>query len=112
MIAQDGGDGSLDDFKGIKLTNEKVMDKLYKNAAPGSDLNLSKDEITMFKKCKTHEEVENCLRRVFLDRFRAYKKNGLAGIKPYARSRKEFSPGDELKTQGSGENATKVLPSL
>ena len=107
MIAEDGGDGSLDDFKGIKLRNEKVMDKLYKNAAPGSDLNLSKDEIAMFKKCKTHEEVENCLRQVFLDRFRAYKKNGLAGIKPYARSKKEFSPGDELKTQ---LEAGKILP--
>merc|ERR1719203_857278 len=27
MIAEDGGDGSLEDFAGIKLTNEKVMGK-------------------------------------------------------------------------------------
>eukprot|EP01083_Nonionella_stella_P020219 56041_1 len=107
MIAEDGGDGSLDDFAGIKLTNEKVMDKLYQKAAPGSDLNLAKDEIDMFKKCKTHEEVESCLRQVLLDRFRAYKKSGLAGIKPYARSKKEFSAGDELKCQ---LKAGKVLP--
>lgn len=99
MIAEDGGEGSLEDFRGIKLTNGKVMDKLYQKAAPGSDLNLSKDEIDKFKKCKSHEEVEDCLRLVLLDRFRAYKKNGLAGIKPYARGKKEFSPGDELKSQ-------------
>mmetsp|Transcript_15129 Transcript_15129/g.32070 ORF Transcript_15129/g.32070 Transcript_15129/m.32070 type:complete len:323 (-) Transcript_15129:32-1000(-) len=107
MIAVDGGDGSLEDFKGIKLTNEKVMDKLYQKAAPGSDLNLSKDEIAKFKKCKSHEEVENCLRQVLLDRFRAYKKNGLAGIAPYARSKKEFSPGNELMGQ---LKAGRILP--
>lgn len=103
MIATDGGDGSLEDFAGIKLSpNEVTMDKLYSNAAPGSDLNLSKDEIETFKKLgkkATHEEIENCLRQVLLDRFRAYKKNGLAGIKPYARSKKEFSAGEELKNQ-------------
>ena len=107
MIAEDGGDGSLDDFAGITLTNAKVMDKLYTNAKSGSDLNLSKDEIAMFNKCKTHEEVEQCLRQVLLDRFRAYKKNGLGGIKPYARSKKEFSPGEELKSQIA---AGKLLP--
>lgn len=107
MIAEDGGDGSLDDFKGIKLTNEKVMDKLYLKAAPGSDLNLSKDEIALFKKCKTHDDVENCLRQVLLDRFRAYKKSGTAGIETYARSKKEFSAGDELLNQ---IKAGKILP--
>ena len=108
MIAEDGGDGSLEDFAAIKLSpNEKVMYKLYQKAAPGSDLNLSKDEIAMFKKCKTHEEVEQTLRQVLLDRFRAYKKSGLSGIKPYARSKKEFSAGDELKSQ---IKAGKVLP--
>lgn len=103
MIATDGGDGTLEDFAGIELSpNEVTMDKLYSNAAPGSDLNLSKDEIETFKKLgkkATHEEIENCLRQVLLDRFRAYKKNGLAGIKPYARSKKEFSSGEELKNQ-------------
>ena len=103
MIATDGGEGSLEDFAGIKLSpNEATMDKLYSNAAPGSDLNLSKDEIDAFKKLgkkATHEEIENCLRQILLDRFRAYKKNGLAGIKPYARSKKEFSAGEELKNQ-------------
>lgn len=107
MIAEDGGEGSLDDFKGIKLTNEKVMDKLYQKAAPGSDLNLSKDEIALFKKCKTHDDVENTLRQVLLERFRAYKKEGLKGIKPYARSKKEFSPGEELANQ---IKAGKILP--
>jgi hypothetical protein len=103
MIATDGGDGSLEDFADLKLSpNEATMDKLYTNAAPGSDLNLSKDEIEMFKKLgkkPTHEEIENCLRKILLERFRAYKKSGLAGIEPYARSKKEFSAGEELKNQ-------------
>ena len=99
MIAVDGGLGSLEDFSGIKLTNEKVVGKLYRSAAPGSDLKLSKDEIPMFKDCKTHDEVENALRKVLLDRFRAYKRHGLDGIKPYARSKKEFSPGEEMRSQ-------------
>lgn len=99
MIAEDGGDGSLDDFSGIILSNEKVMEKLYRSAAKGSDLNLAKDEIAMFKKCTSHEEVEHCLRQILLDRFRAYKANGLAGIKPYARGMKEFSTAEELKSQ-------------
>lgn len=106
MIAGDGGEGSLDDFKGIKLS-AKGMDKLYQKAAPGNDLNLAVDEISMFKQCKNHEEVENCLRQVLLARFRAYKKNGLAGIKNYARKKKGFSPGDELKNQ---IKAGKILP--
>merc|ERR1740121_464050 len=83
------------------------MDKLYQKAAPGSDLNLSKDEIARFQKCKTHAEVEALLRQVLLERFRAYKKSGLKGIAPYARSKKEFSPGDEL---GAQMRAGKLLP--
>jgi|EP00970_Alexandrium_tamarense_P011093 hypothetical protein len=103
MIAADGGDGSLDDFAGIKLDKNAItLDKLYQNAAPGSDLNLSKDEIDKFKKLgkkASHEDIEKCLRQILLDRFHAYKKDGLSGIKPYARSKKEFSSGNELKYQ-------------
>ena len=40
MIAQDGGDGSIEDFSGVKLDpNGDVMDKLYHDAKAGSDLN-------------------------------------------------------------------------
>jgi hypothetical protein len=105
MIAEDGGDGSLDDFKGIEIS-EKFADS-YKKAAPGSEFNLSKDEIALFKKCKSHDDVENCLRQILLDRFRAYKKDGLAGIKPYTRGKKESSPKDEFRGQ---INAGKILP--
>jgi len=107
MIAVDGGMGSLEDFIGIKLSNGKVMDKLYQSAAPGSDLNLSMEEIPVFKNCKTHEDVEDALRRVLLDRFRAYKRHGLDGIKPYARSKKVFSVGGELRSQ---VEAGRILP--
>ena len=103
MIAEDCGDGSLEDFAGVKLDpNSNVMDKLYHDAKAGSDLNLSSDEIKMFKQLgnkATHNEIEQCLRRVLLNRFREYKKKGLTGIPSYARSKKEFSVGDELKHQ-------------
>ena len=103
MIAEDGGDGCLEDFAGVRLEpNGAAMMKLYSAAKPGSDLNLSKDEIEKFKKLSkgaTHSDIENCLRQILLDRFRSYKKNGLAGIQPYARSKKEFLPGGELKQQ-------------
>ncbi|KAL7506881.1 hypothetical protein ACHAXN_005479, partial [Cyclotella atomus] len=68
MIAEDGGDGSLDDFKGVKLNpNSDVMDKLYNDAKAGSDLNLSSDEIEAFNvlgKKASHDEIEQCLRQV------------------------------------------------
>lgn len=97
MIATDGGDGCLSDFDGLKLSNSSVMDKLYKKAAPGSDLNLSKVEIAKFKGLKSHEDIETCLKSVLLARFRSYKKSGLAGMAPYARSKKDFSVSDEVK---------------
>ena len=156
MIAEDGGDGSLEDFAGVKLDpNSDVMDKLYHDAKAGSDLNLSTEEINKFKqldKKASHEQIEQCLRQVLLDRFRAYKRNGLvrctihyiirfndanvlprcipydsvklnkplyyltknatihcskcvllylfqAGISSYARGKKDFSVGQELKHQ-------------
>ena len=97
MIATDGGEGCLADFDGLKLSNSSVMDKMYKKAAPGSDLNLSKVEIAKFKGLKSHEEIETCLKEVLLARFRSYKKSGLAGMAPYARSKKEFSVADEVR---------------
>ena len=99
MIAVDGGLGSMDDFSCMKLSNySKVMNKLYKAASPGSDLNLSKEEIFMFQQRK--EDVEKCLHQVLLDRYRAYKQYGLKGIQPYARSsRNNFYPGEELRAQ-------------
>lgn len=102
MIAEDGGDGSLDDFSEIKLEpNGANMTKTYLKAAAGSAVNLSKEEIALFKKLKGKDQVdvEECLRQILLDRFRAYKKNGLAGVKSYARSKKEFNAGDELENQ-------------
>lgn len=107
MIAVDGGMGSLGDFKGIKLSNGRSVDKLYRSASPGSNLNLSEDEIPIFANCTTHDEVEEALRRILLDRYRAYRRHGLGGIKPYARSRNKFSPGDELRSQVV---ADRILP--
>ena len=103
MIAEDGGDGSIEDFAGVKLgPNSDVMDKLYHDAKAGSDLNLASDEVQMFRqlgKKASHSEIEQCLRQLLLNRFRSYKQNGLAGIAPYARGKKDISVGEELKHQ-------------
>lgn len=99
MIAVDCGLGSIDDFS-FKLSNYSkiMMNKLYKSASPGSDLNLSQEEIVMFQNRK--EDVEICLHQVLLDRYRAYKQYGLKGIQPYARSSTtNFYPGVELHAQ-------------
>ena len=102
MIAVDGGMGSLEDFRDIELSNDGALERPYRSASssPGTNLNLSADEIPHFASCETRDEVEDALRRILLNRYRAYRHHGLDGIKPYARRNgREFSPGDELRSQ-------------
>ena len=59
----------------------KIGDELVKDlveATPGSDLNLSRDEIASFNKPKGSErkQVENALREMLLQRYRSYKEKG------------------------------------
>ena len=93
------GNGLIQDFDGVKLdSNNDVMKKTYLNASPGSDLNLSQEEINAFNNLNGTGEVEEQFRSMLLDRYRAYRKNGLSGIPPYRRSGgKDYHPSDDLR---------------
>ncbi len=64
--------------------------RAYRSARPGTDLNLSNDEIADFQGLggdAETPEVEAEVRGALLDRLEAYRARGLDGIAPYARRR-------------------------
>lgn len=96
--------GTLEDFANVVLEpNTSVMLQEYLNAGPGSTLNLSNQEIQGWKALRVsrgneRERVEKHLREMLLERYLAYRENGLDGIQPYVRSSgKEYYPGQELR---------------
>ena len=99
-----------------KLTLEpgaQARAQAYLNAEPGSDLNLSSEEIAAFDKLGSNAEaaaVEQALRSALLARLQAYQAKGLAGAAPYARGDgKTRSPADDLR---SATRASKRLQKL
>lgn len=89
----------IPDFEGVKLDDKKnTMKQSYINASPGSDLNLSQEEIDSFNNLNDTEQVEDQFRSMLLDRYRAYRKSGLDGIAPYRRKGgKDYQPNQDLK---------------
>ena len=71
---------------------------LFAKAVPDSKLNLSKMDIQRFKGVNSDPAtVSLVLREMLRARYESYRKNGLAGIAPYARGWfKESSPAKEL----------------
>ncbi len=94
------GDGSVADLASLHLTPDGEEEtRRFARFAPGTDLNLSSKEIAAFAALpqKTTRDVETELRTVLLERYRAYRSKGLAGIAPYDRgATKQSSPGEEL----------------
>jgi hypothetical protein len=93
-------EGDISEFEGISFGQSAA--KAYKNATPGSDLNLSAAEIAEFQKLKksgaSHADVEMQFRKVLYERYLAYREHGLQGIEPYCRSgNKDFQTGEELR---------------
>jgi hypothetical protein len=104
------GDGSLRDFSGLRLDpHADSMAQAYLDAEPGSDLNLSREEIADFNALKRSEgsapeRVEEQIRKNLLARYRAYRRTGLDGIAPYARGGgKDHFPGRELQRKTEQE---------
>lgn len=92
-----------EDFAKLTLKPDPAAQaKAFLAAKPGGDLNLSAAEIAAFQKlgaAATPAQVEATLRTILYDRVQAYRKSGLAGIAPYARSGGETrSPGDDLRS--------------
>ncbi|MEE9606947.1 MAG: hypothetical protein V3U03_04350, partial [Myxococcota bacterium] len=117
------GEGSPADFEKLKLERDaKKQVQAYLKAKPGSALNLDVSEIAAFNALQAAAKddataqrlVEQELRRSLLARYRAYRKSGLDGIAPYARSGgKARSPGAELRRAGEASSVIeKVMPSL
>ena len=91
-------EGSIQDFDGVKLEPKKdAMVKAYINAKPGTDLNLSQEEIDTFNSLNNTEQVEHQFRSMLLDRYQKFRQHGLKGIPPYRRSGgKDYHPHEEL----------------
>ena len=79
--------GAPSDFTKLVLTDAHAA--RFRSAAPGSDLNLSTEEIATFQQLgsnATTAAVTNAVREMLAARVAAYRARGLAGIAPYARS--------------------------
>lgn len=86
-------EGEPDPTSFAKLTLEPDRERrarTYRSARPGTDLNLSSDEIAGFQGLGGDAgapQVEAEVRRALLARLEAYRARGLDGIAPYARRR-------------------------
>lgn len=79
--------GAPGDFAKLVLTDAHAA--RFRNAAPGSDLNLSTEEIAKLQALGANAataDVTTAVRELLAARVAAYRANGLAGIAPYARS--------------------------
>lgn len=93
--------GGVSDFKKLRLSaGGKAQAKLYFEAEPGDDLNLSTEEIAAFRalKGKPVSALEDQIRKQLLARYKAYRAKGLDGIAPYARDGGERSAAADLES--------------
>ncbi len=103
-------------FNAISL-GSKDRDEVqhYLDVEPGYGLNLSGDEIAALQALRGAAEparVEALLEEILHARYQAYRKNGLAGAKPYAREKgAAVSPGQELrKTEENMQGLHELYP--
>ena len=113
-----------DTFNGFAFTfeqSDEARDLL--DAVAGDQFNLSAGEIQGFaplKKNLTNADktalvagVSQHYREILLQRWQAYRKDGLAGIVPYARDGADASPAEELRTAAaSSEVLARYFPDL
>jgi len=87
----------------------------YLDVKPGYGLNLSTDEIAALQALRSApdpRQVEVLVEDMLHKRYLAYRKDGLAGAKPYARENGEdVSPGEELrKTEENMQGLHELYP--
>lgn len=107
------GQVELEHFAGVVLGEDEA--ERYLHAEPGTELNLSREEIARFAALREHgagrADVERTLRAVLLDRYRAYAARGTAGIAPYARGDgKDLQLGPVLERDIRREPAHALTP--
>jgi hypothetical protein len=102
------GEGTAADLEGLRLT--PAQRKTFGHAAPGEDVNLSRDEIaTLHVAGGDAQAIEDAIRAMLLSRYRAYRARGLAGIAPYARAGGATSASDDLAAFNRGARATRTF---
>jgi hypothetical protein len=103
-------------FSAISLgNNDRDEVQHYLDVEPGYGLNLSGDEMAALQALRGAAEparVEALLEEILHARYQAYRKNGLAGAKPYAREKgAAVSPGQELrKTEENMQGLHELYP--
>ncbi len=103
-------------FNDISLgNNERDEIQHYLDVEPGYGLNLSVDEIAAMQSLRgmgDPGQVEALVEEMLHARYQAYRKDGLAGAKPYAREKGEaVSPGEELrKTEENMQGLHELYP--
>lgn len=99
------GQGTLDDFSGISFEPGHLDNaSRFLDPKTSGEINLSSEERARFAALKrettpaaTAAMVASELRRVLLDRYRAYLDRGLEGIVPYVRGSKTIHAGKLLR---------------
>jgi hypothetical protein len=113
LISTESPDKSFD---GISLkSSEQDEVRHYLDVEPGFGLNLSGDEIAALQALRGTPEpgsVEALLEEMLHARYLSYRRDGLAGAKPYAREKgKNVSPGEELrKTEENMQGLHELYP--
>jgi len=103
-------------FAAVSLgNNDRDEIQHYLDAKPGFGLNLSTDEIAAFEALQGTDDprqVEALLEDILEARYLSYRKNGLAGARPYAREKGDHvSPGEELrKTEENMKGLHELYP--
>ena len=100
------------DWKNVRFDpDEKSEIKRILKAKPGSNLNLSAEEISKLSerlngvKADQSDVVSSAYREILIGRFKAYLQDGLNGIAPYDRGKAEAaSPAEEIRTAWEIEN--------
>lgn len=105
------GGPSLASFAKLSLQPDaEKRAKIYADAVPDDDLNLSAQELAAFdalSSAPAPAAVEGAVRNALMARLQAYRAQGLGGIAPYARDDgKARSPADDLR---SATTATKRI---
>jgi hypothetical protein len=107
------GAGADSDLAPLRISDATA--RALANARPGFALNLSAGEIAAFNALRgaPTAAVQQQLRHMLLERYRAYRAAGLGGIAPYNRGHRTTDVSEELRTasEAAGE-LKKYLPDL
>jgi hypothetical protein len=107
------GAGSLSDLTRLEISDD--IARALVNARPGSALNLSAAEIAAFNALRgaSTDAVQHQLRQMLLERYRAYRGAGLAGIAAYDRGDRTTDVSEELRAASdAARELKKYLPEL